>query len=372
MGPHLLGEFMGEIEERKLRHIRVSLEEEVEGDVGTGFKDVRLVHRALPEINLDDVSTETSIFGVKLKAPLIISAITGGTDKAKTINETLAKVAEEKGVGISVGSQRIAVVNPKTAHTFSVVRDHAPKTLIIGNLGCPQLSLGWGPDEVKICVEMVKANALAIHMNPLQEAIQVGGDPHYRGILDKIKEITNEVSTPIIMKETGAGIAYEEAIKLEKAGVAGLEISGVGGTSWSAVEYHIAKEVGEKEKEYLGQALWNWGIPTVISLIETSQSTNLKIIASGGIRTGSEIVKSLALGADMAGIAKPFLIQAVKSPKELGVYVDQIIQELRVVMFLVGARNVEELSRVPAIVIGKTSEWLRLRGFSPEELANRV
>lgn len=362
---------MNRIEKRKLRHLRISLEEEVEGDISTGFQDVRLIHRALPEIDLDEVDTSITLFGKRLKAPLIISAITGGPEEAGKINEVLALVAEEKGIGISVGSQRIAVAQPETQGTFSVVRENAPKTLKIGNLGCPQLSLGWGVEEAKTCIDMIKADALALHMNPLQEAVQVDGDPYYRGILSKVKEISSAIDTPVIMKETGSGIAYEEAIKLEKAGATGLDISGVGGTSWSAIEYHIAKEEGENSQEYLGRALWNWGIPTAISVIETHQKTKLKIIASGGIRTGAEIAKSIVLGADAGGIAKPFLERAMKGRDELSDYVDNIVQELRVVMFLVGAKNVEELRNVPALVMGRTAEWLRLRGFNPEVYARR-
>ncbi len=233
--------------------------------------------------------------GKRLAAPLIISAITGGTEEAAKLNEVLAEVAEKKQIGISVGSQRIAIAQPETVPTFSVVRERAPSTFVMGNLGCPQLSLGWGVSEAEKCIEMIDADALALHMNPLQEAVQVDGDTNYRGIYEKISDITKSLGTPIVMKETGAGIAWEEAVKMQNAGASGLEISGVGGTSWSAVEYHIAKEVGKKEMEYLGGALWNWGIPTAISVVETTQKTDLSVISSGGIRTGVEVVKSIAL-----------------------------------------------------------------------------
>lgn len=362
---------MSGIETRKMRHIRVSLEEDVEGDIGTGLQDVRLIHRALPEIDLDDVSTGATLFGKKLKAPLIISAITGGTEEAKKINETLARVAEEKGVGIGVGSQRIAVAQPETEHTFRVVRDLAPTTFVMGNMGCPQLSLGWGVGEARRCVEMVDADALALHMNPLQEAVQLGGDTNYRGILDKVKMITGALDVPVVMKETGCGVSYEDAVRMEAAGAKGVEVSGVGGTSWSAVEYHIAREVGKKDQEYLGRALWNWGIPTAVSVAETSSRTGLTIIASGGIRTGAEIAKSISLGADAAGIAKPFLEKAVEGYDALSQHIDHIIQELKVVMFLVGARNLEELKHVPVLILGRTAEWLRLRGINVEDYARR-
>ena len=363
---------MSGIEKRKLRHIRVSLDENVETDISTGLENIRLIHRALPEIDLDEVSTETKLFGKRLAAPLIISAITGGTEEAAKLNEVLAEVAEKKQIGISVGSQRIAIAQPETVPTFSIVRERAPSTFVMGNLGCPQLSLGWGVSEAEKCIEMIDADALALHMNPLQEAVQVDGDTKYRGIYAKISDITKSLGTPIVMKETGAGIAWEEAVKMQNAGASGLEISGVGGTSWSAVEYHIAKEVGKKEMEYLGGALWNWGIPTAISVVETTQKTDLSVISSGGIRTGVEVVKSIALGADMGGMAKPFLEKAIQGRDALAEHIDNIIREIQVAMFLVGAKNIDELHHVPVLIMGKTAEWLRLRGFDLNNYVNRA
>jgi len=360
-----------EIEKRKERHLRLSLDENVQSDIGTGFEDVRLIHRALPEIDLEEIDTETELFGKKLSSPLIVSAITGGTGFAKEINSTLAEVAEELGIGIGVGSQRIALEDPGVEHTFTVVREKAPSSLVMGNIGCPQLSLGWGVDEAKRCVDMINADALGIHMNPLQEAVQVGGDTQYKGVLDKIKEITGELGTPVVMKETGCGISREVAMSLEAAGASALEVSGVGGTSWAAVEHHIAKVEGKKSQETLGDALWNWGIPTAISVVETSGSTELKIIASGGLRTGVEMAKAVSLGADAVGIAKPFLEKAVEGKEALREHVEDILREFRTVMFLVGAKNVEELRNVPVVVLGRTSEWLSLRGYDLQKLANR-
>ncbi len=363
---------MSGIEKRKLRHLRISLEEEVETDISTGFKDVHLIHRALPEIDLDEVSLEASFLGKKLAAPLVISAITGGTDEARDINAVLAEVAEDRQIGISVGSQRIAVAQPETVPTFSIVREKAPTTFIMANVGTPQLSLGWGAEEAQKCIDMIEADALALHMNPLQEAVQMDGDTDYRGVYTKIKELSEEISISLIMKETGAGIAWEDAVKMQDAGASGLEISGVGGTSWSAVEYHIAKEVGKKDMEYLGQALWNWGIPTAVSIVETSDRTNLEIIASGGLRTGVEVAKSIALGASLGGMAKPFLKRAVEGREALAEHIDHIIREIKVVMFLVGAKNVEELGRVPVVILGRTAEWLARRGFDVDEYATRA
>ncbi len=351
------------IGKRKQRHIRVSLEENVDSDIPTGFGDVSLVHRAVPEIDLRDVDTSTELFGKKLSAPLIISAITGGTEEAERINRTLATVAGRLGVGIGVGSQRIAIQQPEVERTFRVVRDAAPDALVIGNIGCPQLSLGWGVNEARKAVEMVEADALAIHMNPLQEAVQIGGDTNYRGIVKRIEKLTASLGVPVLMKETGAGISHEDASRLEEAGVAGFEISGLGGTSWAAVEHHIAREVGDGRQEYLGKALWNWGIPTACSLVEVRAASKGKVIASGGIRNGLDAAKALALGADAVGIAKPFLEKALKGEEALEKHIEAIVAEAKICMFLVGARNLAEMAEVPVVVTGWTSEWLRARGF---------
>ena len=359
------------ITKRKQRHIRVSLDENVESGISTGFGDVSLVHRAVPEIDLKDVDTSTELFGRRLSAPLIISALTGGTEEAEKINRTLATVAQRLGVGIGVGSQRIAIQQPEVERTFRVVRDSAPDALVIGNIGCPQLSLGWGVEEARKAVEMVEADALAVHMNSLQEAVQVGGDTNYMGIVKKIKSLTAHLGVPIVMKETGAGISFEDARRLEAAGVAGFEISGLGGTSWAAVEYHIAREVGEDRQEYLGKALWNWGIPTACSLVEVRTASKGKVIASGGLRTGLDAAKALALGADTVGMAKPFLQKAVEGEEALEKHIETIITETKICMFLAGAKNLAEMHRVPAVVTGWSAEWLRARGFDPTLYAQR-
>lgn len=360
-----------DIENRKRKHIRVVLDEDVQNEASSGLQDVLLIHRALPEIDLEEVSTETSLFGRRLSAPVIISAMTGGIEEAEAINETLAEVAEEYGLGIGVGSQRIALMDPRRERTFRIVRDRAPSSLVIGNLGCPQLSMGWGPREARRCVEMIDADALAIHMNPLQEAIQIGGEARYRGLLRKIREIVEGIDKPVIMKETGCGVSFEDAVEIERAGAKGIDVSGVGGTSWAAVEHHIAREEGKTRQEALGSTLRSWGIPTAISVVEVSRSTRLKVIASGGIRTGLDAAKAIALGADAVGLARPFLERAVRGREALKEFVEQLLMELKTVMFLTGSRRTEELREKPVIIIGKTAEWLRLRGFKLEDYAMR-
>jgi isopentenyl-diphosphate delta-isomerase len=359
------------IRKRKQRHIRLSLEKDVQSKIGTGLEDIWFIHRALPDIDLEEISTDIELLGKHLSAPLIISAITGGTEDAKEINKTLASAAENLGIGIGVGSQRIALENPSMEHTFRVVREEAPSALIMGNLGCPQLSLGWGVEEAQRCVDMISADALAIHMNPLQEAIQVEGETRYKGVLHKIREVVDGINVPVVMKETGCGIAFEDAIRLEETGVEVLDVSGAGGTSWAAVEHYIAREVGIRDREMLGEDLWNWGIPTAISVVEASRSTQLKIIASGGIRTGLDMAKAIALGADAVSLAKPLLEKSLEGFDSLRDYIKQILLEFQTVMFLVGAREVEELKNTRILILGRTAEWLRARGFNLDDYVLR-
>ena len=362
---------MASIEERKKRHIEVSLKEDVQTTVGTGLEDVYLIHRSLPEMDLEDIETETGLFGHRLSVPFIISAMTGGTEEAARINQNLAEAAELLGVGMGVGSQRIALEDPGREYTFSIVRNWAPTAFIIGNLGCPQLALGYGVEEARRCVEMVDADALALHMNPLQETIQMGGEARYRGVLSKIREVVEGVDVPVIAKETGSGVAYEEAVQLEKVGVEGIDVSGAGGTSWSATEHYLARVHGDNLRESLGRAFWDWGIPTAISLVEVRESTGLSVIASGGIRTGIDMAKAIALGADAVAMAQPLLKYAVDSAESLVDYIKSILLEFRVAMFLVGAETISELRRVPVIICGRTADWLWLRGFNLEDFARR-
>ncbi|MGQ9679487.1 MAG: type 2 isopentenyl-diphosphate Delta-isomerase [Candidatus Bathyarchaeia archaeon] len=356
---------MKDLENRKQKHIRLVLERNTQTDITTGLEDVNLIHRCLPEMDLDEVETDITLFGKRLSAPLIISAMTGGTDQAKSINSVLAEAAEEFKIGMGVGSQRIAIENPSTEHTFKIVREKAPSTLIFGNLGCPQISK-WGVKEARKAVDMINADVLAIHMNALQEVVQIDGDAQFKNVLRKVSELTRELDVPILMKETGAGIAFEEAVKIEEAGVKGVEVAGVGGTSWAAVEYHAAKQLGRRDREALGSALWNWGIPTTVSIVECSSSTKLKVIASGGIRSGVDMAKAIALGAEAVGVAQPFLRKAVEGYEPLRTEIERMLSEFRTVMFLLGVRNIWELKKVPLVITGKTSDWLALRGFNPK------
>jgi isopentenyl-diphosphate delta-isomerase len=361
-----------QIEERKIEHVQICLEENVQARrKTTGFEDVSLVHRALPEIEREKIDLSTVVFNHNFSAPIIVGPMTGGTAKTVKINAAIAEAVEELGLGMGVGSQRAAIEDPKLKDTFAVAREKAPTAFLIANIGGPQLVRGYGVKEAEKAVDMMKANALAIHLNPLQEGVQLEGETNYAGVLKKIGEISQALDVPVIVKETGAGIAAEEAKMLEEAGVAGIDVAGVGGTSWAAVEYYRARRLQDEFRQRLGETFWDWGIPTAASLIEVVQSVNLTVIASGGIRYGTDVAKALALGANLASMALPILRPATKGSEEVKKTLQFMIEELRNAMFLVGVESVKKLRTVPVVLTGKTAEWLRMRGFQPELYARR-
>jgi isopentenyl-diphosphate delta-isomerase len=360
------------IEERKADHIEICLEEDVQARrATTGFEDVSLVHKALPEIEREKMDLSTTVFGYKFSAPLFVGAMTGGTAKALKINAAIAEAVEELNIGMGVGSQRVAIDNPKMERSFTVVREKAPTAFIVANIGGPQLVGKYGVKEAKKAVKMVEANALAIHLNALQEAVQPEGETDYSGLLRKIGEVAQALDVPVIVKETGAGIAAEEAKMLEEAGVSGIDVSGVGGTSWAAVEYYRAKKRQDEFRQRLGETFWDWGIPTAVSLVEAVKSVSLPVIASGGIRNGIDVTKVLALGASLASATYPFLRPATKGPEDVKKALQFLIGEVRNAMFLVGADSLQKLQKVPVVLTGRTAEWLRARGFQPELYARR-
>jgi len=361
-----------ETKRRKADHIRISLNENVHAKyLTTGFEDVSFVHRALPEIDRKKIDISTRLFSHKFAAPLIAGAMTGGTEEAEKINATIAEAVEELGLGMGVGSQRAALEDGRLEKTFSVARKKAPTAFLIANLGGIQLANGYGLKEAKKALEMIDADALAIHLNALQETAQPEGQTNFKGVLERVQGLTGELEKPVIAKETGAGIAAEEARKLETAGVKGIDVSGAGGTSFAAVEYYRAKSRNNSSQRRLGAAFWDWGIPTVASIVEVTESVKIPVIASGGIRSGVDAAKSIALGASAASLSKPILQSAVKGTKETVKTLSLLIDELRNVMFLVGANSIEQLKKSPLIITGKTSEWLRARGFDIEHYARR-
>lgn len=357
---------------RKADHIRISLNRDVQAiKTTTGFEDINFVHKALPEIDRKKISLSTRVFGHKFAAPLIVGAITGGTAKAAKINATIAESVEELGLGMGVGSQRAAIDNRKLENTFRVTRKKAPTAFLIANIGGVQLVNEYGLNEVKRAIEMIDADAIAIHLNPLQEAVQPEGQTDFQGILEKISEISTELDKPVIAKETGAGIAAEEAVKLQTAGVKGIDVSGAGGTSFAAVEYYRARKHGNSTQHRLGDVFWDWGIPAAISVVEVSQSITIPVIASGGIRNGVDMAKALSLGASLTSLSQPILEVAVKGTEETKKMLTLLTNEMRNTMFFVGADSIRTLWRTPLVLTGKTAEWLRTRGFDLTNYALR-
>jgi len=359
-------------EERKNDHLEICLKENVQGRrVTTGFEELHFVHKALPQINRKEIDLSAKVFNHEFSAPLIVEAMTGGAPKATKINTAIAQIVEELGLGMGVGSQRAAIEDPTVERTFSIVREEAPNAFIIANLGAAQLVSGYSIKEARKAVKMLDADALAVHLNPLQEAIQPEGETSYLGVLEAIEKVVKELDVPVIVKETGCGIAGAEAEQLEAIGVAAIDVAGAGGTSWAAVEYYRAKSRMDKSRERLGEAFWDWGIPTAASLIEVTRQIRLPVIASGGLRTGIDVAKALALGASLVGMAYPVLDPAIHGAEEVKKKLQPIIEELRNAMFLVGADSVQKLKKVPVIVMGKMADWLEMRGFEPQIYARR-
>ena len=347
------------ISDRKLEHLLICENYDVEfKDKTTGFEDVELIHNVLPEIDKNEIDLSTSVFGKRLDSPLFITAITGGHPAAKEVNRQLAIAAENHRIALGVGSQRAACEHPELADTYSIVRENAPDCLLVGNIGAPQLNLA------QKAVEILDADILAIHLNPLQESIQPEGDLDARGYTDLIGKITETVDIPVLAKETGCGISAESARTLVEAGVDFIDIEGAGGTSWAAVETYRA------EDRYLGEIFWDWGIPTAISTVEVTNAVDVPVISSGGIRTGLEAAKAIALGADAVGMALPFLKNCT-SQEALNTFIDRFNDSLRIAMFLVGANNIEELKQTDLVIRGKTREWLNERGINTKSYSRR-
>jgi isopentenyl-diphosphate delta-isomerase len=358
-----------ETRKRKADHIRICLEHKAQArNATTGFEDIHLIHKALPEIDRAKINLSTTVFGHKFAAPIIIGAMTGGTEEATKINAAIAETVEKLHLGMGVGSQRAAIEDKQLAKTFAVARKKAPTAFLIANIGGVQLVHGFGVKEVKKAMDMIEADAVAIHLNALQETVQPEGQTNFEGVLAKICEIAGALDKQVIVKETGAGIAAEEARKLEAADVKAIDVGGLGGTSFAAVEYYRT----EKEKaRFQAEAFWDWGTPTAMSLVEVTHTVKIPVIASGGLRTGTDVAKALALNACMCSLSQPVLEAAVKGAKETENILRCLAEELRNAMFLVGAKDVKAFTKVPVVVTGKTAEWLTTRGFNVEAYAKR-
>ena len=345
------------IKQRKKDGIEIPLRNNVQAKASSTYLEyVRLVHNALPEIDYDEIDTSTEFLGHSFSAPLIIDSMTGGTDEATQINGRLGEVAEKYGFAMGLGSQRAGLRSEELAATYSVARKNAPNAFLIANIGGAQLAKGLSTDEARTIVKMIRANALVIHLNPLQELIQPEGEPRYKGVLGKIADIAKTIDVPVIVKEVGAGISREVAVKLEMAGVSAINVAGSGGTSWAGVEKLRADASKDKIKSRLGEMFWDWGIPTAASLLDVKKSIKLPLIASGGLRNGLEAAKCIALGASMAAMAYPFLRAAAESRESVFAFADMLLSELKSTMFLVGARNISSMASSRYILTGPLAQ----------------
>jgi len=356
---------------RKLSHIRTTLQEQVQAHVRSGFDDVRLIHKALPEIDKKEIDLSTELFGHRINAPILIESMTGGTPIAAKINRSLAIVAERLGIAMGVGSQRAAIEDNRLVYTYKVARDVAPSIPLFANLGCPQLMQKDAVDRAKKAVEMIDATGLFIHLNALQESVQYEGETNFKNMIENISRLTDFISVPILVKETGAGISKETAASLQKTKVQGINVSGLGGTSWAAVEYYRAREKHHLLQMHLGTTFWDWGVPTVPSIVEVANTTTLKVFASGGVRNGLHIAKAIALGAHYGGSALPMLKSINAGERSAIDSLNTIIEELKNAMFLTGSKTLEELHQAPLVIAGETQRWLQQRGFNPERYAQR-
>ena len=350
---------------RKIEHLKICAEKQVEATSETehrqsGFDDIYLMHQALPEISKRDIDTPTRFFGKNFAAPIMIASMTGGHPATLKVNQNLALAASQLGIGIGVGSQRAALENRDEEASFKIVRDVAPDIFVHANIGACQLKEYGLKGALKV-VEMIDADALAIHLNFLQEAIQPEGDTDATGCLSIIHRVCNELSIPVIAKETGAGISRETADALVDAGVSAIDVGGMGGTSWAGVEVYRAKARCDHNSEHLGELFWNWGIPTTASIIECRG--RVPVIATGGIRNGVDVLKSLALGANLTGLALPLVKPAMESETQVIEVLERIIEELKTAMFLTGCASVADAKSLPFVTTGNLREWTQGRNI---------
>lgn len=338
------------IEARKSRHLDICLEEDVASTLETGFARVRLRHEALPECALEDVDASTTFLGHRLTAPLLISSMTGGTERARVINDNLAIAAERAGVALALGSQRAALEDASLLRTYRV-REVAPRVVLFANIGAVQFNYGVGIDDARRVVESIEANGLYLHLNPLQEALQPHGDTNFRNLLPHIAAVCRALEVPVIVKSVGSGISVRTAQRLLDAGVAAIDVAGAGGTSWARVE---GRRAGDPAREALAETFADWGYPTA-EATEALRAAfpHAVIVASGGIRTGVEVAKALAVGADLAGAGLPFLEPATQSAEAVSAAIDAFVAGYRIALFVSGCRRASDL---PAARYSRGSE----------------
>ena len=344
---------MAEISERKQDHLDLCATDEVAFRGRTTLlQHVQLMHQSLPELRLAEVDLSTRLLGKTLRAPILVAAMTGGTERAAEVNRALSSIAERRGYGFGLGSQRAMQRSPQTAWTYEV-RKHAPNALLLGNVGVVQ-ARDLETSALSQLVQDIGADGLCVHMNPAMELIQPEGDRDFRGCVDTFARLVAELQVPVIAKETGNGISRQTAAQLRQVGVAVVDVSGAGGTSWVGVEALRASG----DARVMGEPLWDWGVPTAASVVYARQAGH-QVIATGGIQSGLDVARALALGASAAGLARPVL-QALNDGGEAGAeaFLDRVEHELRGVMLLCGARCPTDLWRAPRVITGELREWL--------------
>ncbi|MFX0151147.1 MAG: type 2 isopentenyl-diphosphate Delta-isomerase [Candidatus Hodarchaeota archaeon] len=352
--------------DRKLAHLQICLEHDVQArNITTGLEDISFVHRATTSLNLEDIDISVEIFKKKLNIPLIISGMTGGHTFAHKLNHFLSEAAQLTKIGMGVGSQRAALEKDDVRESFNVVRKNAPDSLIIGNIGAGQIAQGLSYDQFQKIIDMIEADAIAMHFNPLQEAIQPEGDTKLTNLHENATSLISKVQLPVIAKEVGSGFSPKDMVMLNKIGFKAIDIQGVGGTSWAGVE--SLRTLSSKHKK-AGEVFWDWGIPTAISTALAVHNFKGVIIGSGGVRTGLEIAKLIALGADAGGMAIPFLFVTQEHSSEAVVrFIREIEYQIRLACFLTSSRNLNELKKAPLIITGKTAEIMKTFGIDPNE-----
>jgi isopentenyl-diphosphate delta-isomerase len=358
------------VKQRKIEHVSIALEQGISAPQQANWNDIHFVHQALPEVNLDEIDTTVTFLNHRLRYPLFISSLTGGHPDVTHINRNLARAAQEFGLALGVGSQRAAIVNPDVATSYTIVRDHAPDAFLIANIGAPQLipqarHPAFTLAQVQQAIDMIGANALAVHMNSLQEAAQPEGDRQAVGEAAALQALTQQITIPIIAKETGAGVCREQAMLLASCGVAAIDVGGAGGSSMAVMEAARSQSRNDTQTMNIGLLYANWGIATPIALIE-STTAGLPLISTGGVRNGLDVARALALGSTLVGMGYPFLKAASQSYEKVCELLESVVAELKVAMQLSGAANIAQLRAVDVVVMGQTREWLHLRGFDQE------
>ena len=346
MPRHRVIKALTKTQKRKKEHLEICLDtERVTSASGTGLSRYRFVHNALPELDIDEIDLSTTFLGKRLQAPILISSMTGGFDLARKVNRNLAAAAQSLGLAMGVGSQRVAVEEPSAADSFEV-RDVAPDILLFGNLGAVQLNYGYTVEHCRRAVSMIGADALILHLNVLQEAVQPEGNRNFKGLGEKIAAVCRDLEVPVIAKEVGNGISVDAATRLQRAGVKALDVAGYGGTSWSAVEAQRAVKQGKRPDT----AFAAWGIPTEEALVSVRQALpDIQLIASGGVRSGVDIAKAIALGADLGAFGQPLLAAALESSAKVIEFIAGVIHELKVSMLCVGAADLTALRKAPLV-----------------------